>query len=318
MNEIYRKRIQATLDSLKAGYDPNFIINSQGKTGLIDAVENGWFTIVSLYLEYGADPNKQDSQGNTALIYAVRRGLIDIVKLLLLSKKTIVDIQNRSGDTALMIAARRHSINPDFIHMTQLLLEAGANPNIKNYYNESALFFISSRNRHEDIIKLLLDYKADPNITDDHSITPLMVASLDGHINNIITLLHSKKIKIDAKDFQGDTALMYASSLGHLNVIKVLLEAGANPLLKNNKGQTALDIAKKGNHTHTVRFLEKYIALMPFVTAAQLQDKTKTKHLPMDLVRKTFDYLFSKRKQRKRKQNINKSKTKNKKHGNRL
>lgn len=41
------------------------------------------------------------------------------------------------------------------------------------------------------------------------------------------------------------TALHWASHRGHEAVVKILLSNGADPILKTNKGQTALDLAEK-------------------------------------------------------------------------
>jgi ankyrin repeat protein len=41
------------------------------------------------------------------------------------------------------------------------------------------------------------------------------------------------------------TALMYAAKYNQSNNVKYLIKAGANILIKNNKGETAVDIATK-------------------------------------------------------------------------
>ena len=49
---------------------------------------------------------------------------------------------------------------------------------------------------------------------------------------------------------------MYASMEGHTEIVRQLLAAGANPHLRNNSGQTALDLAREGWRTEIVRLLE--------------------------------------------------------------
>lgn len=58
-------------------------------------------------------------------------------------------------------------------------------------------------------------------------------------------------------DEMGRTPLMKAASNGHLDAVKVLLEAGANPQLKDNfTDKTAISLAKERGHTEIARLLE--------------------------------------------------------------
>ena len=61
----------------------------------------------------------------------------------------------------------------------------------------------------------------------------------------------------NVSDEMGRTALMKAASNGHLDAVKVLLEAGADPLLKDNlTDETAISLAKEHGHTEIARLLE--------------------------------------------------------------
>ncbi|KAJ6237966.1 ankyrin repeat [Anaeramoeba flamelloides] len=53
------------------------------------------------------------------------------------------------------------------------------------------------------------------------------------------------------------TPLIIASNNGHFQVVKYLVEKGANPDLRNNLGETALDLAKKKGHFLIVKILKK-------------------------------------------------------------
>lgn len=57
---------------------------------------------------------------------------------------------------------------------------------------------------------------------------------------------------IDYQDSQGRTALMVAAGVGALEVTAILLNAGAERSLKDNRGMTAYDYASK--HSYTVMF----------------------------------------------------------------
>lgn len=53
----------------------------------------------------------------------------------------------------------------------------------------------------------------------------------------------------------GDTALIAAASWGQTEVVKRLLDAGADKSVRNEKGKTALDIAREKRHTQIVALL---------------------------------------------------------------
>jgi len=50
---------------------------------------------------------------------------------------------------------------------------------------------------------------------------------------------------------------MWASGFGKDNVVGVLIAAGADPALKDNRGKTAADIARDGRFDSTVALLAK-------------------------------------------------------------
>lgn len=125
--------------------------------GLLDAAQKGRKEIVKELLHAGADPNIQDYDKNTPLILAARYGHTDVVKLLLEAEAN-PNIQSEhiiEDETWLDEYPRRRSpvyrnIQMDWtaLHyadesknteMINLLLGAGANPNIKDAHNRAAL-----------------------------------------------------------------------------------------------------------------------------------------------------------------------------------
>ena len=51
---------------------------------------------------------------------------------------------------------------------------------------------------------------------------------------------------------------MFAALIGRAEVAELLLEKGADPSLKDNRGHTALDVAKKRNYQRVVEVLLKH------------------------------------------------------------
>jgi len=54
---------------------------------------------------------------------------------------------------------------------------------------------------------------------------------------------------VNLKDSDGWTALMYAAMGGYMSSCKLLLNAGADPQVKNNDGDTAAVIAENNHNT---------------------------------------------------------------------
>ena len=56
-------------------------------------------------------------------------------------------------------------------------------------------------------------------------------------------LLSSPRIDVNAKTQGGDTALLWASSFGHTQIVSLLIEAKADPTIKNSKGDNPIKLA---------------------------------------------------------------------------
>ncbi|HZH28544.1 MAG TPA: AAA family ATPase [Azospirillaceae bacterium] len=72
--------------------------------------------------------------------------------------------------------------------------------------------------------------------------TPLMVAAAEGRVAAIRLLIDRGRVNIDQRDPSGWTALMYAAAGGHADAVNALIQRGADRTLRNNRGQTAVDL----------------------------------------------------------------------------
>ncbi|KAI9319036.1 hypothetical protein BX666DRAFT_1922474, partial [Dichotomocladium elegans] len=103
------------------------------KTPLLKASYGGHYHVVQYLLSKNADIHHKDKDGWTALHNACSRGSLPIVRKLL-QFGSQVNVQNKTGHTPLINAASKGHVSV----VEYLLDEAGANPLIKNNFQEAA------------------------------------------------------------------------------------------------------------------------------------------------------------------------------------
>ena len=97
--------------------------------------------------------------------------------------------------------------------MVRLLLEAGADPNLRSRFAAMTALIWAAYRGYTDMVKALLEGSADPNV----------------------------------KDRKGATALMWAAHHGQTRMVQTLLKAGADPAGQHVAGSAALvEVAEKG------------------------------------------------------------------------
>lgn len=108
--------------------------------------------------------------------------------------------------------------------------------------DESPLMLAAFKGEKE-IVRKLVARDADVNKT---GWTPLHYAATGGHLE-IIQLLLDENAYIDAESPNKSTPLMMAAKYGSVAAVKLLLEAGADPRLRNELGLSAIDFAQQAN-----------------------------------------------------------------------
>ena len=108
----------------------------------------------------------------------------------------------------------------------------------RNAADETPLMMAALKG-HQGVAQLLIERGADVNKT---GWAPLHYAATGGQVA-LIQLLLEHHAYIDAESPNGTTPLMMAAQYGTLAAVKALLEAGADPTLKNQLGLTAEDFA---------------------------------------------------------------------------
>ena len=208
-------------DLLEEGADPN-ARNDHNIPALILATKTWNAALVALLLEYNANPDIQTNDGKTALHFSTDHharfgGTPDIIRILL-AYGANANIQDKNGENALTSA-----ILVDDIQAVDLLLKAGADPDMKSYLSGETSLHSAVIFKSRAVIQRLLEAGADPNIQ-----------------NNL-----------------GNTPLQTIIQLPNLEIARMLLQAGANPHITNNNGESALSLLKRLiNETQGEYFLQ--------------------------------------------------------------
>jgi ankyrin repeat protein len=98
---------------------------------------------------------------------------------------------------------------------------------------------------HLGIVIALIQAKAEVNAKANNGSTALILATLRGHFDTVRALIKANAEVNVVHPHDGFTALMWAVLHGSIPCVQLLLQAGANPIHKNNIGQTAYRLARQ-------------------------------------------------------------------------
>lgn len=195
-----KKEVKLLLDK---GVEDIEALNKKSETCLYRAVSKGEKDIVQLLLENNADPTTRPPGADSPIHIAVHHDRKSILKLLVQKSRVGLEEPNSAGETPLYVAVRRRHNS-----CIEILLEAGANPNLRPQYQESMLN-ISVSGDHKSVAKLLLQ----------------------------------RGVDLEELNKNGETPLVRAISRGQTSMVKVLLEYGASAAARTSKGEAPLSIA---------------------------------------------------------------------------
>jgi ankyrin repeat protein len=235
--ELFKYRYLLKLDKYIDEQSTSLNASSKScpQTPLVKALYDGNLEIAQLLIESGADVNavgikneaflKLDAilgrNGPAALRIALERGNLGLAKF--------IQLHLSLGNTALIKASHE-----GYLKIAELLIENGADVNMKNIRSETAL--ASSLNKANlEIAKLLINNGADVNYKN------LLIKAVIAENCDIVKLLIESGVNLTAKNgLSGETALTEAVTKDNLDMAKLLAESGADLNARNNNGDSAL------------------------------------------------------------------------------
>ena len=218
-------------------------------------------------IEYACSP-VTNSTGFTKLMMLVMSARknpdsLECIGKLIKKGKTIIDIKNTKGWTALMMAARNSNLDSN-IETVKLLIAAGANVNLQHNDGWSALMLAarySNIDSNIETVKLLIEAGANINLQENNGWSALMMAAGNSNTDSnieTVKLLIQAGANINLQQNNGWSALMIAAKYfntdSNIETVKLLIEAGSNIYLLNNNGQhttSSVDI-------EVIKIYEKY------------------------------------------------------------
>jgi hypothetical protein len=157
-----------------------------------------------------------------------------------------VDPEGRGG---LLIAMQE----PSYKAAEALMLHPQTDVNRLNGVGESPLMMAALKGEL-DWCKRLIERGADVNKT---GWTPLHYAATGGHLK-VIELLLEHHAFIDAQSPNRTTPLMMAARYGSEDSARALIEAGADPTLRNERDMTAADFARSVGREPLAQVIDQY------------------------------------------------------------
>ncbi|KAH6902882.1 ankyrin repeat-containing domain protein [Coprinopsis sp. MPI-PUGE-AT-0042] len=219
----------------------------KGRTPLSLAAWQNDAAMVELLLKMeGIDMDCQDEGGNTALLVAAKKGSVDVVKTLLLDPRTNLHKRNKEGESALHCALRGGSSSGHTATALHLIA-TGIDINSADDCGRTPLMLA-----YNHPVGLLDKLAQHPNIdflkTDKDGLTPLMYACRWGR--SFAVQWYLRLPGVDAKDHLGASALVHRALQWDVTCLttyeddlfdlRALVDAGLDVNAKDAKGFTAL------------------------------------------------------------------------------
>lgn len=140
---------------------------------------------------------------------------------------------------------------------TDMLLASGADPNARDRFGHTPIFFA----RSAYVAQVLVSHGADVNAKREDGAAPLHRAARTGS-RQVARVLVQAGADVNASH-GGITPLHIAARLGHWPVADLLLSSGADLDAVDDRGRTALELAESAGHRDVVELVRRHAVRSP-------------------------------------------------------
>lgn len=164
-----------------------------------------------------------------------------------------LNTRNEHGEGALLLALREGALSVAIY----LLDQPGVDVEARTGKGESPLMMAALKG-HLALAKRLIERKAEVN---KPGWTPLHYAATNANAGSVemVRLLLEHHAYIDGASPNGTTPLMMAAHYGSPAVVRVLLEEGADVMIRNQQGLTAIDFAHRAKRGESAEIIAAYV-----------------------------------------------------------
>jgi len=201
------------------------LMNKDGRTALLLAIEEKCTANVLILLENGARILDVDQKKNSSLMIACKKGATDIANYIY-TTYNVVDInwQNNSLNTALMKAVKNNHHD-----LVKNLILNGAAIETRNKDGNTALLIACIKGRNE-IVKTLLEENANIECYNNEYVTPVIAACESNNVTLAKTLINTYKAKVNYEDpnltEEMNNCFISAIENSQYDIVKLLLDNG--------------------------------------------------------------------------------------------
>jgi ankyrin repeat protein len=188
----------------------------------------------------------------TALHEAARTGDDESVRRLLIEGHVINPL-DKQDKTPLCVAVENNQLTT-----ARILVNNGGKVNVPLTAPHTILFAAVKYGSIE-MTQLILDANAKWDARDEKGRTAMHYAATRP-TNGMCSELFFRGLYVDDADDDGFTPFLYSIQEGTTYALDWLVDHGANPMAKTNRGETALDVAKRCQRDDLMSKLERWMS----------------------------------------------------------
>jgi ankyrin repeat protein len=212
--------------------------NSSENNSLVYSLRKNNTDFAMLLIDHGSSLSIQNRQGQTALMLSAEWRNEEVLKYLL-TKNINTNVLDHSGNNALIYAAKNSA---DTSQLVQELLCAGSDIDQQNIDGNSALFEAVYYGNLKNVT-LLAKEGASLNLKNKSQLTPLQYAIKEYKTDAAKSLIAFGANMNLKGGVDNESALMLATDNPQVSVVDALISRGADLNSKNRQGYTALHLA---------------------------------------------------------------------------